>query len=323
MQLNHIITAIEKELSSYDFGQNPSELYDPIRYILALGGKRLRPALCCMAYELYQQDITPSIKPAIAIEVFHNFTLVHDDIMDEAPLRRGNPTVHTKWNQNIAILSGDVMLVKAYDLLLSVEQQYLAEVIQLFNICAAEVCEGQQYDMNFEEREDVSREEYIEMIRLKTAVLLGYSLESGAVIAGASDADKMHLKQFGQKIGIAFQLQDDILDVYGDQEKFGKQVGGDIISNKKTLLLISALEKAEGKDKTALNEWISATEFVPEEKVAAVTAIYNQLGIRTEAESLMQQYLEEAMNHLNQVDVQDDKKENLKAFAQYLIARDN
>ncbi len=323
MKLEEIIARIEKEVKEYNFGSSPAELYDPIYYILALGGKRLRPALCSMAYGLYQNDITPSIKPACSIEVFHNFTLVHDDIMDKAPLRRGKETIHQKWNNNIAILSGDVMLIKVYEILLSVDQKYLKEVLELFNTCATEVCEGQQLDMNFETRSDVSVDEYIEMIRLKTAVLLGFSLEMGAKIAGAEENDCKNIRNFGQNIGIAFQLQDDILDVYGDQEKFGKQVGGDIIANKKTLLLIEAMAQATDSSKTELEEWINKTEFDKKGKVKAVMEIYDRLNIREQAETLKDKYYDKALTSLNAVNVSDDRKEVLINFGRFLMDREH
>lgn len=323
MSLDEVIVEIENELNAYDFGKEPNELYDPIYYILSLGGKRLRPALCSMAYGLYHDDITPSVKPALAIEVFHNFSLVHDDIMDKAPIRRGQETVHKKWNENIAILSGDVMLVKVYEILLSVGDQHLREVIALFNKCAVEVCEGQQLDMNFEDRTDVTKDEYVEMIRLKTAVLLGFSLEMGAKIAGASEEDCKHIRLFGQNLGIAFQLQDDILDVYGDKEKFGKQVGGDIISNKKTLLLIEATQRAKGDVKTELEGWLERKDFNQDEKVDAVTKIYDELKIREVAELLMDAYYQEALANLRLVTASDERKQGIKHFGKFLMEREH
>lgn len=323
MSLDEIIGEIEKELNGYDFGKEPKELYDPIYYILSLGGKRLRPALCSMAYGLYHDDVSPSLKPATAIEVFHNFSLVHDDIMDKAPLRRGQETVHMKWNENIGILSGDVMLVKVYEILLSVGDQYLREIIELFNKCAVEVCEGQQLDMNFENRDDVSEEEYIEMIRLKTAVLLGFSLEMGAKIAGASQGDCENIREFGQNLGIAFQLQDDILDVYGDKEKFGKQVGGDIIANKKTLLLIEAKQLATGDLKIQLEELLAKEDFDAEEKVEQITSIYNELNIRGRAELLMETYYKKAIGNLNMVSVSDERKGGILQFGKFLMEREH
>jgi geranylgeranyl diphosphate synthase type II len=233
---------IEAEIKRNKFGKEPASLYEPIRYLMGLGGKRMRPLLTLLSYSLYKDDVKSIVPFAVAIEAFHNFTLMHDDIMDNAPLRRGDKTVHEKWNVNTAILSGDVMLVKVYDMLLSLDAEKLKPVLQKFNTCAAEVCEGQQWDMEFETLASVSESQYINMIRLKTAVLLGFSLEFGAILANSSVEDQNALREFGVNIGIGFQLKDDLLDAYADPKKFGKQVGGDIIANKKTYLLIKALE---------------------------------------------------------------------------------
>lgn len=233
LKVESYLGLIEKEIAKYQYGESPAELYEPISYIMALGGKRLRPLLTMLSYSLYRNDPEKILKAAVAVEVFHNFTLMHDDIMDNAPLRRGQATVHEKWNANVAILSGDVMLVKAYDLLLESNPARLKEVIAKFNKCAAEVCEGQQHDMNFETLSQVNESEYLEMIRQKTSALLGFSLELGAILADAPESDCLLLKNMGESIGMGFQLQDDLLDVYADQEKFGKLVGGDIIANKK------------------------------------------------------------------------------------------
>lgn len=270
---------IEQAIAKEKFGRRPDRLYEPIRYIMSLGGKRLRPALVLLAYRMYREDFRRIIPQAIAVEAFHNFTLMHDDIMDKAPLRRGKPTVHRKWDVNTAILSGDVMLVKVYDMLSAMEPDVLGCALPLFNRTAREVCEGQQLDMDFESLETVSEKEYLEMIRLKTAVLLGFSLQFGALLAGAPEEEQQLLYDFGTGIGIGFQLKDDLLDVYADKDKFGKQVGGDIISNKKTFLLIKALERAKGKDQKELDRWLKATRFNKKEKVKAVTAIYDRLGI--------------------------------------------
>jgi geranylgeranyl diphosphate synthase type II len=301
--VDKILRDFEKHIQSYQYGQSPIELYEPISYIMNLGGKRIRPLLTLLAYSLYKNDYQSILTPAAAVEVFHNFTLMHDDIMDIAPLRRGKATVHEKWNPNIAILSGDVMLVKAYDMLLEVEKDKLPSVIRLFNRTAAEVCEGQQHDMNFESRETVSEAEYIDMIRLKTAVLLGFALQYGAILAGAPDADADRLYEFGVNIGIGFQLKDDLLDVYADQAKFGKQVGGDIISNKKTFLLIKAKELAEGEKKVILERWISSKEFDKEEKVSSVTKVYDALGIRELTEAKMHQYFESGFGQFSSLQV--------------------
>ena len=306
-------------LQDLDLEKQPIELYEPLRYILSLGGKRLRPALTLMAYKIYKEDFEKALFPALSVEVFHNFTLMHDDIMDEAPLRRGKTTVHQKWNPNIAILSGDVMLVKAYELLAEADATYLKQILQKFNTCAAEVCEGQQYDMNFESEETVHIDEYVNMIRLKTAVLLGYALELGAILAGAPESDSKHLNNFGQYVGIGFQLKDDLLDVYGDAEKFGKQVGGDILCNKKTFLLIRALEKADNDKKYKLNNWLLDTSNTTE-KVAAVTSIYNELGIKEETENEIQKYFDKGLSELE--NISGDTSE-LYGLAMNLMARES
>jgi geranylgeranyl diphosphate synthase, type II len=259
--------------------------------------------------------------PAIGVEVFHNFTLMHDDIMDAAPIRRGQPTVHEKWNPNIAILSGDVMLVAAYELMLNMPQEKLPQAIKRFNRTAAEVCEGQQFDMNFSTRNDVTKAEYINMIRLKTAVLLGFALELGALVAGATADQQQLVNQIGVDFGIGFQLDDDILDVYGDPATFGKQVGGDIIENKKTYMLLDALEKAQGSTAKALNDWIAKTNFDATEKVVAVTAIYDELGIKQAAEAQKQFYFDRGFANLAQLEADSNAKALLEQFARALIER--
>jgi geranylgeranyl diphosphate synthase, type II len=315
--------ALSNQIQITQYGTHPAELYDPIRYIMDLGGKRLRPLMTLLGAYLFTDDWQRAIKPAVAVEVFHNFTLMHDDIMDQAPLRRGKPTVHEKWNANIGILSGDVMLVNAYELLLDVDTAILKQVLARFNRTAAEVCEGQQLDMNFETRDNVTESEYIEMIRLKTSVLLGFALELGGLIARADDASVTHLREGGINIGIGFQLKDDLLDVYGDPVKFGKQVGGDIIANKKTFMLIEALEKATGPLKTELLDWLSRTEFDKVEKVQAVTRIYDQLGIRQLAEARMTEYFDRGFANLEQVSAEPARKELLITFARQLVERES
>lgn len=314
---------VNEAVSNLSFPLQPAELYEPITYILALGGKRMRPVLLLMGCELFGGAAASAIDPALAIEVFHNFSLVHDDIMDKAPLRRGKATVHEKWNPNIAILSGDVMLVEAYKLIMKVDDRLLREVLTIFNNTAVGVCEGQQWDMNFETRNQVGIEEYVNMIRLKTAVLLGGALKIGALIGGASAGDAELLCQFGEHLGIAFQLQDDILDVYGDPEKFGKQVGGDIISNKKTYLLIKALELAKDNQAVVLNNWLAAENFDSDEKVAQVTAVYNQLNVKQYAGAAMLNYADKAFAALEQINLPEDQKLYLRQFADSLLVRDN
>ncbi|WP_420388383.1 polyprenyl synthetase family protein [Roseivirga sp.] len=315
------IGLINNRLSELSYGENPNELYEPIRYIMSLGGKRLRPVLVLLAYRLFKDDPESILDQALAVEVFHNFTLMHDDIMDEAPLRRGKPTVHEKWNSSTAILSGDVMLVKAYDLLLDAPTD-LKAIITAFNACAAGVCEGQQFDMNFETLNTVSEADYIHMIKLKTAVLLGFSLKLGAMLAGADEQACEKLYDFGVHIGIGFQLKDDLLDVYADQEKFGKQVGGDIIANKKTFLLLKALELSNDEQKSELENWISATEFNSDEKVREVTRVYDEMGIRQLTLDKMNEYFNKGFEALNDIPVEEGKKRPLISFAEYLIDRD-
>lgn len=310
---------LAKEIAQLPLGSHPKSLYDPIRYIMKLGGKRLRPLLTCLSYTMYHEDVNPVIPYAAAVEAFHNFTLMHDDIMDKAPLRRGKPTVHEKFGANTAILSGDVMLVKVYDMLLPLPAVQLQEVLKIFNRTASEVCEGQQLDMDFEGMQKVSEKQYLEMIRLKTAALLGFSLELGAMLALASEDDRRALHDFGVNIGIGFQLMDDVLDVYGDQSKFGKQVGGDIVSNKKTFLLVKALELAKGKDKTELKKWLSMAKFDKRKKVAAVTRIYDAANVRAITEKKAALYFDEGYRCLDRID--NGKKGMLIAFARTLSAR--
>lgn len=323
LSIDELRQKVNQEITHLNYGDSPKELYDPIDYIMRLGGKRLRPILSLLGYAIFQTNWEKILKPAIAVEVFHNFTLMHDDIMDDAPLRRGKATVHEKWNPNVAILSGDVMLVRAYDLLLDVEKQYFKEVISKFNKCASEVCEGQQMDMNFETRTSVSEEEYLEMIRRKTAVLLGFALSLGGLLAGAKPNQVDLLCQFGQNIGIGFQLKDDLMDVYADTEKFGKQVGGDIISNKKTFLLINALEKVEGHLEENLNHWLTIQDFNKQEKVRAVTDIYNQLGIKELTTKKIDTYFQKAFQQLENLEIEAKQKEPLLQFTQWLINRES
>ena len=319
----HFQDLINKEIAEKQYPGNPIELYEPIRYIMALGGKRMRPALLLMACDLFEGSIMKALKPALAVEVFHNFTLMHDDIMDKAPLRRGSATVHEKWCDSIAILSGDVMLVEAYQLMMQVDDAILRNVLNIFSETATAVCEGQQTDMNFESLQDVSIRDYIEMIRLKTAVLLAGSMKIGALIGNASADDAEQIHRFGENLGLAFQLQDDILDVYGDPEKFGKQVGGDIIANKKTFLLIKALEQAEELDKEELAYWLKEENAEPEIKVNAVTEIYNRLGVRQLAEHQMNTFAEKALSALEKIPANMEKKKQLRAFAEQLLIREN
>jgi geranylgeranyl diphosphate synthase type II len=320
--LKDFLDALDETVAQTEYGQQPAELYDPIRYLMNLGGKRMRPLLTVLAARLYTDDWWQVLRPAIAVEVFHNFTLMHDDIMDRAPLRRGQPTVHAKWNENVAILSGDVMLVCAYELLLDVPDHQLKAVLRKFNRAAAEVCEGQQWDMNFETRADVTKAGYLDMIRLKTAVLLGFALELGGMLGGADEAACALLQEMGTAIGTGFQLKDDLLDVYGDPATFGKQVGGDILSNKKTFLLLDALEKADGARLIELNDWIAATHFDPVRKIARVRALYDELGVRAAAEAEMNAYFQRGLAALDALAVPTERKEVLRTFFVDLISRE-
>lgn len=317
-----LLQTLQIEFDKQSYGEHPIELYEPIRYIMSLGGKRFRPLLTLLAASIYSDHWENAVKPAMAVEVFHNFTLMHDDIMDQAPLRRGKPTVHEKWNANTAILSGDVMLIRAYDLLLDIPAEKLRRVLERFNKTAAEVCEGQQLDMNFETRWDVTEEEYLGMIRLKTSVLLGFALELGGIIGGADEESIQLLCSAGENMGIGFQLKDDLLDVYGDPDKFGKQVGGDIISNKKTFLLIEALSKADHDAKTELDKWIGLETFDKQEKVAGVTAIYEKLGIRAFTEQKIQEYFTKGLSSLHALKIDEERKQPLLQFAEQLVERE-
>ena len=315
---------IEQALLNKSYGSNPKELYDPIEYIMSLGGKRMRPVLVFIGCDFFGGNVEKALHPALAIELFHNFTLMHDDIMDNAPLRRNKKTVHEKWNNNVAILSGDAMLVRAYQEMCKADAAALPELLDVFSDIAIKVCEGQQFDMNFEKLAKVSIAEYLKMIELKTSVLLGGSLKIGALLADATESEAQMLYDFGKHIGLAFQLQDDILDVYADAEKFGKQVGGDIIANKKTFLLLKALEMVEGNRfmKEELNMWLNAPHFDPVEKVAAVTAIYNFLNVREIARHEMKKHYDIALTFLNDISVEQNKKNELIAFADSLMVRE-
>lgn len=325
--LNKIIEyqqLLDQAFKEKSYGSNPKELYDPIRYILSLGGKRLRPVLVCLGCDFFDGLVDQAIPAAMAIEIFHNFTLVHDDLMDNAPLRRNQQTVHEKWNSNIAILSGDAMMIQSYQELCRVKSSALPQLINLFSETAIKVCEGQQLDMNYEKSQKVSILQYLKMIELKTAVLLGASLKIGAIIGNAREEDASSLYEFGKHIGIAFQLQDDILDVYADEKKFGKQKGGDIIANKKTYLLLKAMEIAEGNRymKEELYQWINAPEFNAAEKVEAVTNIYNFLNVKELARAEMKKQYEKALSFLKPIPVSQEKKQVLTEFAESLMSRE-
>ncbi len=314
---------IQDELEKLSIYQNPepSRLYKPVEYILSIGGKRIRPSLVLLACNIFCSDITQAVNPALAIELFHNFTLLHDDIMDKSPLRRGNPTVHKVWDENIAILSGDAMSILAYDLLVETEERYLKKVLKVFNKVAIEVCEGQQYDMDFETAQTVSIPEYLKMIELKTSVLIAGSLQIGAIIGGATDDDAIKLYEFGRNIGLAFQMQDDYLDIYGDPDQFQKFIGGDIVSNKQTFLMLRAKELANQEQLRLLNTVPIDPSLADEQKVTEVTAIFNKLGIK---EIILQQintYFETGLNYLNKVQVATSQKKQVFEFVQKLKAR--
>ncbi|WP_455587728.1 polyprenyl synthetase family protein [Bacteroides sp.] len=319
---SQLLDKINTHVSELQFVRTPKGLYEPIEYVLSLGGKRIRPVLMLMAYNLYKDDVSRIYGPATGIEVYHNYTLLHDDLMDRADIRRGKATVHKVWNDNTAILSGDAMLVLAYQYMADCPPEYLKKVMDVFSLTALEICEGQQMDMEFEQRSDVEEEEYIEMIRLKTAVLLAGSLKIGAILGGASSEDAERLYDFGVQIGVAFQLQDDLLDVYGDPAVFGKKIGGDILCNKKTYMLIKALERADKEQFAELNNWLTTETFDPEKKIGAVTAIYNQSGIKAICENKMREYYTRAMESLDAISVAEEKKKELKALMKHLMYRE-
>ena len=312
---------IHREFSRQEYIEEPVSLFEPIQYILEDGGKRLRPVLTLMAYNLYRDDIEKALKSAVGIEIFHNYTLLHDDVMDDAELRRGRLTVHKKWNRNVAILSGDAAAITAYKYIESCEDRYLRRVIDGFNQVAMDVCKGQQYDMEFETRNDVTEEEYIHMIYLKTSVLIAGSLRHGALIAGAPEHEYNALYDFGGFLGLAFQIQDDYLDVYGDVAEFGKKIGGDITENKKTYLLIKAFELAGKEDRDLLQAWIDKKDFDAKEKVKAVTEIYNRLGIRELTLKTIEDYLQKSREALDKIDVEKERKAAFYEMIHYLGER--
>lgn len=321
MKADEILKLVNDFLDNLPYDRKPASLYAPVRYVLSMGGKRIRPVLMLLAYNLFKDNPESILMPACALETYHNYTLLHDDLMDNADLRRGHETVHKKWDANTAILSGDSMLVLAYQRMMQCDADKMPEVMSLFTETALEIGEGQQYDMDFENRDDVTEEEYIEMIRLKTSVLLACALKIGAVLAGASAEDADNLYKFGEKIGLAFQLQDDFLDVYGDTKVFGKAIGGDITSNKKTYMLINAFNRADDRQREELKKWISAKTFDREEKVAAVTRLYDEIGIDRLAQKRINGYFEESRKYLDAVSVADERKAELVAYAQQMMKR--
>lgn len=323
MTADEILNKVNDFLANLPYERKPFSLYEPVKYVLSLGGKRIRPTLMLLAYNLFKENPEKILMNAVALETYHNYTLLHDDLMDNADLRRGHETVHKKWDANTAILSGDSMLVLSYQRMAQCESKYLESVLHLFTETALEIGEGQQYDMEFETRNDVTEEEYIEMIRLKTSVLLACALKIGAILADADAEDADNLYKFGEQIGLAFQLQDDYLDVYGDSQVFGKEIGGDITSNKKTYMLINAYNRANEHQRAELKKWISAKEFDRKEKVTAVTRLYNEIGIDKLAQDKITYYFEQSEKYLDAVKVPEDRKKELRNYAHKMMKRKN
>ncbi len=316
-----LLSEINAYIDNLPYDRKPMSLYEPIRYVLSIGGKRIRPVLMLLAYNLYKEDTERILPSACALETYHNYTLLHDDLMDHAPMRRGHQTVHERWDANTAILSGDTMLVMAYERMAQCVPEYFPEVLRLFTETALEIGEGQQYDIEFETRDDVTEEEYIEMIRLKTSVLLACALKMGAIQAGASAEDAENLYRFGEQMGLAFQLQDDYLDVYGDSATFGKRIGGDIVSNKKTYMLINAYNKANRAQRAELDSWILRKDFNEEEKITAVTRLYNEIGIDQMALDKIAYYFEQSKKYLAAVQVPEERKAELQAYSAKMMHR--
>lgn len=312
---------VDAEIQKLHFKDEPASLYDPIRYMLSLGGKRIRPSLVLMSCELFDGKTEDAMPAALGIEVFHNFTLLHDDIMDKAPLRRSKPTVHTRWNNDVAILSGDAMFVKSCQLMMQVNENVSADVMNHFLESALLVCEGQQLDMTYQHAEEISIEQYLEMIELKTAALLACALKTGALVAETSNENSELIHNFGKNLGIAFQLHDDILDVYGDEERFGKQSGGDIIANKKTYLMLKALELASPSQEKELRHWLSVKNFDEKEKVNAVKNIFMETGVKEKAEAEMENYFQQSATALTKVNADSEKKQQLISFSEHLMLR--
>lgn len=313
--------AVNSFISRLEFEREPRELYAPIRYTLEQSGKRVRPVLLLMAYNIYKDKIEDALYPATAIETYHNYTLIHDDVMDRASIRRGKPTVCAKWGDTAAILSGDTMLVLAYEFLSHVPAEKLPRVLSLFTETAKEIGDGQQYDLDFENRDNVTEEEYMEMIRLKTSVLLASALKMGGILADAPESDLQNLYSYGEKMGLAFQLQDDLLDVYADEALFGKKIGGDICCNKKTFLLIKAMNLASREQLSQMKEWMEKSEFDAQEKIAFFTGIYNELGVKEACEKRIAELFEECDSYIEALSVPAERKTSLKAFADSLLNR--
>lgn len=320
---NEILDLVNKYLDQMPYERKPQSLYEPIKYVLSIGGKRIRPTLMLLAYNLFKDDPASILMPACALETYHNYTLLHDDLMDNAELRRGKATVHKKWNANTAILSGDSMLVLAYQRMAQCRHDKLKDVLDLFTETALEIGEGQQYDMDFEHRNDVSEDEYIEMIRLKTSVLLACAMKIGAILADAPADDADRLYHFGEQVGLAFQLQDDYLDVYGDTKIFGKAIGGDIVSNKKTYMLINAYNRANNQQRAELEHWVKLEKFNPSEKIAAITRLYNEIGIDKLAKEKIEQHFLASKKILDEVAIDPSRKAELTAYVDNMMHRQN
>ncbi len=318
---NQIQQTFEEYLQNLDYSHNPDNLYAPIRYVLSLGGKRIRPTLLVLAYNMYANNVESVFNVAAGMEIFHNFTLLHDDVMDKADVRRGSPTVHKKWNENTAILSGDGMLVLAYQYLAKCNPSYLKQILDLANDTFIGITDGQQFDMDFETRNDVSELEYLEMIRLKTSILLAACLKMGAILGGASEEDANLLYSFGEKLGLAFQLQDDLLDVYGDVKVFGKRIGGDIVCNKKTYMYINTCLLASDEERAILAKWAQYEGDDVDAKIEAVKGVYDSVGIKGKAEAKIEELFNEAMSLLNKVSVLEEKKSVLREYALSLMNR--
>ena len=318
---SELLKMVNDYLDALPYERKPASLYEPIKYVLSLGGKRIRPVMMLLTYNLYKEQPEDILSSACALETYHNYTLLHDDLMDHASMRRGHQTVHKRWDENTAILSGDSMLVLAYERLALCAPDKLKAVLDLFTETALQIGEGQQYDLDFESRNDVTEEEYIEMIRLKTSVLLACAAKMGAILADAPDADADNLYRFGEQFGLAFQLQDDFLDVYGDPKVFGKNIGGDIVSNKKTYMLIKAYGLADGQQLKELQKWISATAFDPAEKIEAITRLYNEIGIDRLANEKINFYFEQSQRYLALVSVPEERKTELVNYMNEMLHR--
>ena len=321
LKSEEVLSVVNEAIKSLPFNRQPASLYEPVKYVLSIGGKRMRPVLMLLAYNLFKENPQSILNQACALETYHNYTLLHDDLMDNADLRRGHETVHKRWDANTAILSGDSMLVLAFQQMAQCPEDKLKAVLDLFTETALEIGEGQQYDMDFEHRMDVREDEYIEMIRLKTSVLLACALKMGALLADASAEDADLLYKFGEQIGLAFQLQDDFLDVYGDTKVFGKAIGGDIVSNKKTFMLINAFLRANEQQRAELHRWVEATEFDEQEKIVAVTRLYNEIGIDKLAQERIDHYFKQGLACLEAVKIDAERKANLTAYVYKLMKR--